>query len=528
MPKQLVFDDDAHAEAVTALDEIHRAMAHSLGPAGRNAMMKHLNSPVVSTNDGGGIVKAMEMEEPFQNVVVKLVQEAADKTKLEVGDGTTTTILLLDALYRKGWKYVATGYPVRSLVDEMEGAVGKVLSRITDSSRPVSIGEGVRRVATVSSNNDEEIGRLVSEAYEAVGVDGLVTVDDSPTIDTTLAIVPGFPFPSGFLTQAMAIDDPDTAEIQDAMVILLEKELSSGPEMVHLLEMAVKAGKALFIVSDGLTKEALKTVVLNLLQKTLRIICVKAPLHGEMRASTMKDMAAYTGATFITKDMGVDLNHLDESLCGKAGRVISTRDGTTILDGGGTERDVQEQIRSIETELSHSSGDEGDESRTRIGRLTSGIAVIRAGALSETELLEKKARIFDGIRASKAALDGGIVPGGGVTFLRSSEDLGNSRGEKVVVEAVAAITKQIAQNAGVDGPVVANRILEKNVPEYGFDVRTRKYCDLVVEGVIDPAIVLQAALRNSWSMAKMMLRSSVLMTDIPDNKRREIDVPLED
>jgi chaperonin GroEL len=528
--KQMRFDVDARAEISTGLSQLARAVKATLGPRGRNVVLqKSFGSPRI-TKDGVTVAKEIELPQPFENMGAKLVQTVASKTGDVAGDGTTTATVLAEAIYVEGLKYVTAGgvNPVtiqRGILKAAEVAA----EAITGISKKVKGHEDYKRVATISANGDEHIGKLMADAMEKVGKEGVITVDEGKSIESTLEYTEGMQFDKGYLSPYF-LTNPTTleAELENPYILIHEKKISNLGELLPLLNKVVTGGRPLLIIAEDVESEALAALVVNKLRGVLNICAVKAPGFGDRRKALMGDIAVLTGGEFISEDLGTKLENVELDQLGSAKRVVIDKDKTLIIEGAGNKKEIAARIEQIRLQIEKTTSDyDREKLQERLAKLTGGVAVVRAGANTETEMKERKDLIDDALHATKAAAEEGIVPGGGVAFLRAIEAVeGGKRQAKgdekigfdIVAAALRAPAKQIAENAGEDGDVVVDRILENKNPNWGYNAATDEYVDMLKAGIIDPTKVAKTALLNAASVSGLALTTEVMITELKEKK----------
>jgi chaperonin GroEL len=523
----MMFDTDARTEIGVGLSQLARAVKATLGPRGRNVMLqKSFGSPRL-TKDGVSVSKEIELPQPFENMGAKLVNLVASKTGDVAGDGTTTATVLAEAIYLEGLKYVTAGVnPVliqRGIVKAAEVAA----DAITDISRKVKGREDYKRVATISANGDEHIGELMAEAMEKVGREGVITVDEGKGVKSELEYTEGMQFDKGYLSPYF-LTNPTTLEtvFENAYILLHEKKISNLSELLPLLNKVVGSSRPLLIIAEDVESEALAALVVNKLRGILNICAVKAPGFGDRRKAIMGDLAAVTGGTFISEDLGVKLENVELEHLGQAKRIVIDKDNTLIVEGAGKKKEIEARGEQLRTQIERTTSDyDREKLQERLAKLTGGVAVIKAGAATEVEMKERKDLIDDALHATRAAAADGIVPGGGVAFLRAIAAVeaakGKAKGDEkigfdILVEALRSPTRQIAENAGEDGDVVVAKILEKDVISYGYNAATEEYGDMYRFGIIDPTKVARTALQNAASVAGLALTTDVLITELKE------------
>ncbi|MFT5732163.1 MAG: chaperonin GroEL [Planctomycetota bacterium] len=526
MAKQIMFDDAARQKMKAGIEKLAKTVRVTLGPAGRNVILqKSFGSPHV-TKDGVSVAKEIEHEDPFENMGAKLVLEVANKTNDVAGDGTTTATVLASAIFNEGLKYAATGVSTIELRSGIDKAVANAVESIAAQSRKVKTKADKAAVATISANNDPETGELLAEAFDKVGDEGVITVEESKGMETFLEHVEGMEFDKGYLSPYFATDlGKLVAEYEDAHVFICNKKISTVREMVPALEAAMRSGKPLLIIAEDIEGEALTALVINRLKGVLNVVAVKAPGFGDRRKSYLDDIAALTGGVSITDEIGIPLEQVTVEHFGSAARVVVGKDSTTIVQGAGKKKAVQDRAKQIRVQIEKSTSDyDREKLEERLAKLTGGVAVIRVGGKTEAEMKEKKDRVEDALNATRAAIQEGIVPGGGVALLNAAEAVKAGRykndekfGALIVQRALEAPCRQIAENAGVDGSVVAETIREKG-KTIGYNALTGTYEDMFKAGVIDPAKVVRCALQNAASISGLLLTTDSMITDIKDEK----------
>jgi chaperonin GroEL len=527
MPKQYLYDTDARERIASGVRQLADAVRVTLGPAGRNVIcQKSFGGPIV-TRDGVTVAKEVELPDPFENMGAKLATEAAQKTNDVAGDGTTTATVLADAILREGLKAVAAGAQPIALKRGIDKAVAAVTARIGEISKKVTSREQKAAVATISANHDATIGELLAEAVDKVGQDGVITVEEGKSTETVLDFVDGMQFDKGFLSPYFITDTKDlSCVLEDAYVLLYEKKLSNLREFIPLLETVAHSGRPLLIVAEDVEGECLAALVVNRLRGALRVCAVKAPGFGDRRKAMLEDLAALTGGTFISEDLGLELENVTLSQLGSVKKVTVTKDATTVSEGGGKKKDVQARIAQIRAQIEKSTSDYDTEKlQERLAKLQGGVAVVKVGAPTELELKEKKYRVEDALNATRAAVEEGIVPGGGVALIRCIEALEKLRvvgddermGVAIVRRALEAPLRQIAANAGEEGSVIVDEV-RTGAAARGWDAKERRFGNMVEAGIIDPAKVVRAGLQNAASIAGMILTTETLITDLKDEK----------
>ena len=526
MAKQMVFDDEARQALLAGISKLARAVKSTLGPRGRNAVLdKGWGSPKV-TKDGVTVAEDIDLEDAYENLGAQLVKEAASKTNDVAGDGTTTATVLAEAIFREGLKMIAAGADPMALSRGIHKAVEAVSKSILSMATPINEKnkKELMQIATIAGNNDPTIGNVLAEAFLKVGKDGVITVEEGKQAETTVDVVEGMQFDRGFLSPHFVTDaDTQTCELENPLILLFEEKISSAKNLVPLLEAISKASKPLVIVAEDIDGEALATLVVNKLRGIVQSVAIKAPGYGDRRKAIMGDLAALTGGQAIFKDLGISLDSVKLSDLGRAKKVIVTAENTTIVSGGGSKAAIDGRAEQIRSEIENTDSDyDREKLQERLAKIAGGVAQINVGAATETEMKERKALLEDAKSATQAALAEGIVPGGGVALLRSEKviekmDLeGDEKlGAAIVKNSLRYPLEAIAANAGVDGPVVVNRVRQMKGKNDGYDADKEEYCDLVSAGVIDPAKVVRTALQNAASVAALLLTTESLITEIP-------------
>jgi chaperonin GroEL len=535
MAKDIVYREDARSSIMRGVNALADAVKVTLGPKGRNVILdKKWGSPTI-TKDGVTVAKEIDLKDPMENLGARMVREVASKTSDVAGDGTTTATVLAQAIFREGIKNVTAGGNPMELKRGIDRAVGVVVEELKKLSKPVK-GKMIAQVGTISANNDETIGTIIAEAMEKVGKDGVITVEESKTMDTTLEVVEGMRFDRGYLSPYF-VTDPERMEtvLENPLVLIHEKKISSMKDLLPILEKIAQQGAPLLIIAEEVEGEALATLVVNKLRGTLRVAAVKAPGYGDRRKAMLEDIAVLTGGRAITEDLGIKLENLRVEDLGKAKKITIDKENTTIIEGSGKAKDIEGRVKQIRTQVEETTSDyDREKLQERLAKLVGGVAVIKVGAATETEMKEKKARVEDAMHATKAAVEEGIVAGGGVALLRSlpaldklaqSGDVGADErvGIAIIRRAAEEPARWIAQNAGEEGNMVVARVKELKTDE-GFNAATRKYENLIEAGVIDPAKVVRFALQNAASIAGLMLTTEAIVAEIPE-KKKEAPMP---
>ena len=529
MPKQLEFDVAARDALKQGVDKLADAVKVTLGPKGRNVVLdKKFGSPTV-TKDGVTVAKEIELEEPYENMGAQMVKEVASKTSDVAGDGTTTATVLAQSIFQEGLKNVTAGSNPMDLKRGIEKAVAAVVRAIQDLSKPVSGHKDIAQVATVSANNDKAIGELIAEAMEKVGKDGVITVEEAKSIETGLDVVEGMQFDRGYLSPYF-VTDPDNMEavLEDAHILIFDKKISAMRDLLPILEKIAQTGRPLMIIAEDVEGEALATLVVNKIRGTLKVAGVKAPGFGDRRKEMLEDIATLTGGRVLSEDAGFKLENATTADLGQAKRVTIDKDNTTIVEGAGGAADIQGRVGQIRRQIDETTSDyDREKLQERLAKLAGGVAVIDVGAATETEMKEKKARVEDALHATRAAVEEGIVPGGGVAFIRAVASLEKARedalgdekvGVEIVRRALEEPLRQIANNAGAEGAIVVQRVAAGE-GAFGFNADTEEYEDLVEAGVPDPTKVARTALENAASIAGLLLTTEAVVADIPEEEK---------
>ena len=522
MAKQLKFGDEARRALLSGVEQLSQAVKTTLGPKGRNVVLdKSFGSPNV-TKDGVSVAKEIELEDPYENMGAQMVKEVASKTSDIAGDGTTTATVLAESIYREGLKNVTAGANPMALKRGIDKAVAAMVEELADISISVETNEQIAQVATISANGDKTIGEIIANAMDKVGKDGTITVEEAKSMDTTLDVVEGMQFDKGYLSPYMVNNQDDmTAVLDDAYILIHEKKISNLNDMLPLLQAASKEGKPLLILAEDVEGEALATLVINKMRGILNVAAVKAPGFGDRRKAMLEDIAILTGGTLISEELGMKLENVTLDQCGNAKRITISKDNTTIVEGAGSQADIMARVGLIKKQIEDTTSDyDREKLQERLAKLAGGVAVINIGAATETEMKEKKDRVEDALHATRAAVEEGIVPGGGVALLRAVKPLENltlegdeAVGADIVKRAITAPLKQLAKNGGYEGSVVVQEVL-KGEGAYGFNVATGEYVDMLDTGVLDPTKVTRSALQNAGSIAGLLLTTECLVTDI--------------
>jgi len=527
MPKQILFSDEARAAILRGVNQLADAVKATLGPKGRNALLdKKFGAPTI-TKDGVTVAKEIELKDPWENMGAQLVKEVASKTSDVAGDGTTTATVLAQAIFREGVKNVSAGANSMEIKRGIDKAVEVVVEELKKMSKPCQDRTEIAQIGTISANNDSTVGELIAEAMEKVGKDGVITVEEAKTMATSLEVVEGMQFDRGYISPYF-VTDPERMEavLEDAFVLIYEKKISSMKDLLPLLEQIAKMAKPLLIIAEDVEGEALATLVVNKLRGTLNCAAVKAPGFGDRRKAMLEDIAILTGGQLISEDLGLKLENVKITDLGRAKRITIDKDNTTIVEGAGSHEKIQGRVKQIKTQIEETTSDyDREKLQERLAKLVGGVAVINVGASTETEMKEKKARVEDALHATKAAVEEGIVPGGGVALLRCIPALDKLKmegdqqiGVDIIRRALEEPIRQIANNAGLEGSVVVERV-KREKGNLGFDAAKEEYVDMLKAGIIDPTKVTRIALQNAASVASLMLTTEVMVTEIPEEKK---------
>ena len=527
--KQLVFDEAARQAVLRGVAKLSKAVTATLGPKGRNVVIdKKFGSPTV-TKDGVTVAKEIELEDAYENMGAQMVREVASKTSDAAGDGTTTATVLAEAIYREGLKFVTSGANPIGIQRGIQKAVDAAVAQLDKIAKKVKDKEEIKQVATVSANWDTQIGEIIADAMDKVGKDGTITVEEAKSIDTTLDVVEGMQFDKGYLSPYF-VTNAETMEVklEDGYVLIYEKKISSLKDLLPILEKIAKIGKPLLIIAEEVEGEALATLVVNKLRGTLNVCAVKAPGFGDRRKSMCEDIAILTGGKFISEDLGIKLESLDLNDLGRAKNIVVDKENTTIVEGFGKSSEIQGRVNQIRRQIEETTSDyDREKLQERLAKLAGGVAVINVGAATETEMKEKKARVEDALHATRAAVEEGIVPGGGVALIRCLAAIDTVKGSNdderigvdIVKRAIEFPTRALADNAGVEGSVIVEEVKRRKGND-GYNVATGEYEDLVKAGVVDPKKVTRTALQNAASIAGLLLTTECLITEIPEKKEK--------
>jgi len=524
MAKQIIFDVEARDAMLRGVEKLSNAVKVTLGPKGRNVILdKKFGSPAV-TKDGVSVAKEIELEDAFENMGAQMVKEVASKTSDIAGDGTTTATVLAEAIYREGLKNVTAGANPMSLKRGIDKAVDAMVEQLGKLSKKVKTSEEIAQVGTISANGDTTIGNIIAEAMDKVGKDGTITVEEAKSIETTLDVVEGMQFDKGYLSPYFVTDaNTMDAVLEDPYILIFEKKVSNLQDMLPLLQNVAKTGKPFLIIAEDVEGEALATLVVNKLRGTLNVCAVKAPGFGDRRKAIMEDLAVLTGGKFITEDLGIKLESVTLDDLGTAKRITVGKDDTTIVEGAGKTTAIKARIDQIRRQIEETTSDyDREKLQERLAKLAGGVAVINVGAATETEMKEKKDRVEDALHATRAAVEEGIVPGGGVALLRVQKAIDKLQvegdeavGAEIVRKAIEAPLRQLVSNAGEEGAIVVQEV-KKGKSSYGYNVATGEYVDMIAAGIIDPAKVTRSALQNAASIAGLLLTTECMVADLPE------------
>ena len=533
MAKQVIHGEDSRAAILRGINQLADAVKITLGPKGRNVVIdKKFGSPTI-TKDGVTVAKEIELKDALENMGAQMVREVASKTSDVAGDGTTTATVLAQAIFREGVKTVAAGANPMALKRGIDKAVERATEEIKRLSKPVK-GDMIAQVGTVSANGDATIGGIIAKAMDQVGKDGVITVEESRTMETSLEVVEGMQFDRGYLSPYFVTDaERMEASLENALILIHEKKISSMKDLLPLLEQIAKMGKPLLIIAEDVEGEALATLVVNKLRGTLNVAAVKAPGFGDRRKAMLEDIATLTGGKTISEDLGIKLESVQVADLGRAKKITIDKDNTTIVEGAGKQADIEGRVKTIRAQIEETTSDyDREKLQERLAKLVGGVAVIKVGAATETEMKEKKARVEDAMHATRAAVEEGIVPGGGVALVRAAKVLEDTKaiigrggdpdeqiGISIVRRALEEPLRQIVQNAGKEGAVVVEKVRNDNNDNFGFNAQTEEYEDLVKAGVIDPAKVTRTALQNAASIAGLMLTTEAMISEIPEEDK---------
>jgi chaperonin GroEL len=535
MPKLLQYSEEARRSILEGVKQLNDAVKVTLGPRGRNVVIdKKFGAPTV-TKDGVTVAKEIELEDSFENMGAQMVKEVATKTNDVAGDGTTTATILATEIYKEGLKSVTSGANPMTIKRGIDKAVAAAIKYIADTSREINDKKEIAQVASISANNDSEIGDLIAEAMEKVGRDGVITVEEAKSIETHLEVVEGMQFDRGYLSPYMVTNAENMeAVIEDAYILINEKKVSSMKDLLPVLEKVAQAGKPLLIIAEDVEGQALATIVVNTLRKTISCVAVKAPGFGDRRKAMLEDIAVLTKGQVISEDLGLKLENTTMDMLGKAKRIIVDKENTTIIEGAGSQKEIQGRISTIKKQIEDTTSDYDKEKlQERLAKLAGGVAVINVGAATEVELKEKKARVEDALSATRSAVEEGIIPGGGLTLLNTEKamkevtkklDGDEKLGAEIIIRAIQAPMRQIAANAGVEGSVIVEKARNEK-PGIAFNAASLEWEDMMKAGIIDPAKVVRSALQNAASIAGMLLTTEVLISDKPEKEHAPAGMP---
>ncbi|WP_409375990.1 chaperonin GroEL [Candidatus Sordicultor fermentans] len=527
MAKQILFEEEARQKVLGGVKTLADAVKVTLGPRGRNVIIERkFGSPVI-TKDGVMVAREIDLEDPNENVGAQLVKEVASKTSDIAGDGTTTATVLAEYIYRDGLRAVVAGSNPTLLKRGIDKAVEAVIGKLKEISKEVSGKKEVAQVATIAANNDESIGNIIADAMDKVGKDGVITVEEATGLETTLEVVEGLQFDRGYLSPYF-VTDPERMEavLEDAYILIYEEKISAVKDLLPVLEKVVQRGKPLLIIAEEVEGEALATLVVNKLKGVINCVAVKAPGFGDRRKEMLQDIAVVTGGTFISSELGIKLENITLEDLGQARKIVVDKENTTIVEGAGKKEDIMARMNQIKKQIEETTSDyDREKLQERLAKISGGVAVVRVGAATETEMKEKKARVEDALNATRAAVEEGIVPGGGVALIRceSAIDGLNLDGDEkigalVVKRALSEPAKMIAQNAGEEGSVIVEKIKAADNVNLGYNALTGQFVDMIEDGVIDPAKVVRVALQNASSVAGVMLTTELIVTEIPEKE----------
>src|SRR5438477_610139 len=534
MPKQLKFDEEARASLLRGINIMAAAVKATLGPKGRNVVIdKKFGSPTI-TKDGVTVAKEIELKDGYEDMGAQMLKEVASKTSDIAGDGTTTATVLAQAIFKEGLKNVTAGANPMALKRGIEKAVEAVTEELKKLAKSTKDKKEIAQVATIAANNDKTIGNLIAEAMEKVGKDGVITVEESKSADTVLDVVEGMQFDRGYLSPYF-VTDAERMEVvlEDALVLIHEKKISVMKDMLPLLEQVARSGKPFLIIAEDVEGEALATLVVNKLRGTLHTCAVKAPGFGDRRKAMLEDIATLTGGKAITEDLGIKLENIKLEDLGKAKKVVVDKDSTTIVEGAGKTASIEGRIKQIRAQIDETTSDyDREKLQERLAKLAGGVAVIKVGAATETAIKEKKARVEDALNATRAAVEEGIVPGGGVALLRASKAIDKLKiegdekvGAQIVKRALEEPIRQIVENAGLEGSVIVEKVKAETGVTRGFDAESMEFVDMLQAGIIDPTKVERVALENAASIASLLLTTEALITDLPEEKKDAPPMP---
>jgi chaperonin GroEL len=526
MAKQIKFDADARQKILAGVEKLSSAVTSTLGPSGRNVILdKKFGSPQI-TKDGVTVAKEIELPDPFENMGAQMVKEVASKTNDVAGDGTTTATLLAEAIYREGLKNLTAGANAMALKMGIDKATAAVTESIAKLAKKVKSADEIAQVATISANGDEEIGKMISDAMDKVGKEGTITVEEAKTLESTLDVVEGMQFDKGYLSPYF-VTSPENmeCELENPFILLFEKKITNLQDMLPLLQSVAKSGRPLMIIAEDVEGEALATLVVNKLRGTFQVCAVKAPGFGDRRKAILEDIAILTGGRLISEDIGVKLENVQITDLGRAKKVVVDKDNTTIVEGLGKSADIKSRVDIIKKQIEETTSDyDREKLQERLAKLAGGVALIKVGAATEAAMKEKKDRVDDALHATRAAVEEGIVPGGGVAYLRAQKAIESLKlegdekvGASIIARAIEAPLRKLVNNAGQEAALVIANV-KKATGTNGYNVRTGEYCDLLKAGVVDPAKVTRSALQNAASIAGLLLTTDCMVTDLPEKK----------
>src|SRR6476620_6823053 len=534
MAKQLLYSEAARASILKGVNQLADAVKATLGPKGRHAILdKKFGAPTI-TKDGVTVAKEIELKNPYENMGAQLVREVASKTSDIAGDGTTTATVLAQAIYREGAKNITAGGNPMDIKRGIDKAVETVVAELKKMSKPCQNKKEISQIGTISANNDPTIGELIAEAMEKVGKDGVITVEEAKSMTTSLDVVEGMQFDRGYISPYFVTNaERMEASIEEPFILIHEKKISSMKDLLPLLEQVAKMGKPLVIISEDVEGEALATLVVNKLRGTLNVAAVKAPGFGDRRKSMLEDIAILTGGQLLSEELGLKLENTKLTDLGRAKRITIDKDNTTIVEGYGDPKKIEGRVQQIKAQIEETTSDyDREKLQERLAKIVGGVAVINVGAATETEMKEKKARVEDALHATKAAVEEGIVPGGGVAYLRCLKALDGLKlapeqqvGVNIVRRSLEEPIRQIAENAGVEGSVVVDKVRKETKASFGFNAANDEYVDMIEAGIIDPTKVSRSALQNAGSVAGLMLTTEVMITELPEEKKEQAGMP---
>ena len=526
MAKQIKFDAEARQKILAGVEKLSNAVTSTLGPSGRNVILdKKFGSPQI-TKDGVTVAKEIELPDPFENMVAQMVKEVASKTNDVAGDGTTTATLLAESIYREGLKNLTAGANAMALKRGIDKATAAVVDAIAKQSKKVKTADEIAQVATLSANGDEEIGKMISEAMDKVGKEGTITVEEAKTLESSLDVVEGMQFDKGYLSPYF-VTNPDAmeCELEDPFILLFEKKISNLQDMLPLLQQVAKSGRPLMIIAEDVEGEALATLVVNKLRGTFSVCAVKAPGFGDRRKAILEDIAILTGGKLISEDIGIKLENVTIDMLGRAKKVVVDKDNTTVVEGLGKSADIKARVEQLKRQIEETTSDyDREKLQERLAKLAGGVALIKVGAATEAAMKEKKDRVDDALHATRAAVEEGIVPGGGVAYLRAQKAIealklegDEAVGASIIARAIEAPLRKLVNNAGQEAALVIANV-KKATGTNGYNVRTGEYADMLKAGIVDPAKVTRSALQNAASIAGLLLTTDCMVTDIPEKK----------